>query len=383
MNKLDEKYKIDVLSLYSKEELLAKNYLGVYGLLYKAVSKKTQDLCLLKEIDLSGVPQSGRLEIYKEAIFLSELQQENFLKFLGFQEFKDKLLYIIEFPDKLLSDFYTENKGLSTGISKGITEEFLMNLLINVLQALQFLEKKIENFIGKLEISMDSIVICVSGAIKLCDIFENFKIIKNIRIEQGFICDDYTGFSPPEDFSVNSLVNIEKNDEFLMKSTIFSLGILICKLIDFEAFEEFFDKRSIVDSQENLNEFLIKIKKKISVDLWEILIFMVNYEPKLRSNVGELLGFVRNKGKKEDCEDFKEILKKKDKDIFFLKDQLRVANEQNQRLSQENEKIRNKNGKNEKENPLFFLGFLFVFFNVFFLEEKSKIMRMFINQSSF
>ena len=103
MNKIDEKFQIDIGSLYEKQELLAKNYLGVYGLVHKAVNKKTSEIVLLKEIDLKGVPQSGRQEIYKEAIFLSTLQHENFLKFLGYQELKDKLIYILEYPDELLN----------------------------------------------------------------------------------------------------------------------------------------------------------------------------------------------------------------------------------------------------------------------------------------
>ena len=46
-------------------------------------------------------------------------------------------------------------------------------------------------------------------------------------------------------------------------------------------------------------------------------------------------------------------VKKKDKDIFILKDQLRVVNEQNQKLSQENDKIRHKTVTigNEKLSP--------------------------------
>jgi len=276
------------------------------------------------------------------------------LKFLGFQEFPNKLLYILEFPDRFLSD-YAENEG--------IPEEFLWNLINSVLSALEFLEKNVENPPGNILLSFDNIVICKDMAIKLCDISESVKIVKNIRIEQGFISDENHGFSPPEDF----LLNINKKPD--IKTTIFSLGILICKLVDYQAFNEFVEKRMICDTQGNFNEFLVKIKRKISVELWEIVMFMTNYDKELRLNVGDLMIFGKKNhenGKKEvNCDDFEKIVKKKEKDIFFLKDQLRVANEQNQRLSKENEKIRNKNGGNLKENPMFFSTF-FNFFKGFF-----------------
>ena len=170
MNKIDEKFKIDITSIYEKQELLAKNYLGVYGLVYKAMNKKTSEGALLKEIDLTGIPQSGRQEIYKEAIFLSSLQHENFLKFLGYQELKDKLLYVLEYPDELLSDYCQEKKE--------ITNSFLHNLITSILKSIQFLEKNIGYGMGRMEVTLDNIVILKSGMIKLCDVIECLKIIK-------------------------------------------------------------------------------------------------------------------------------------------------------------------------------------------------------------
>ena len=352
MNKIEEKFKIDISVSYEKQELLAKNYLGVYGLVYKAINKKTLESCLLKEIDLKGVPQSGRQEIYKEAIFLSQLQHENFLKFMGFQEMKDTLLYVIEYPDELLSDYISSDKEISP--------DFLFNIIINVLMGLQFLQKKVGNLMGKIEINLDNIVICKNGTIKLCDVIENLKIIKNIRIEQGLTSNDNKGFFPPEEFSLNSIA-VQKDNSTEFKSLIFSLGMIICKLADQESFNKFVESRLLNDTYENLNNLLISIKEKINIELFETLILMINFEPILRHDIDSLLNFLKYKGKllqkkEENIEDLttlKELVKKKDKDIFILKDQLRVVNEQNQKLSQENDKIRHKTVTigNEKESP--------------------------------
>lgn len=343
MSKIDEKFKIDISSLYQKQDLLAKNYLGVYGFVYKALNKKTQQSALLKQIDLTGVPQTGRSEIYKEVTFLSQLQHESFLTFLGYQELKDQLVYVLEFPDELLSDYVAENKE--------ITKLFLLNIITTVLLGLQFLEKKIGHSLGKIEVNLDNIVICNNGNIKLCDILQTLKIIKNIRIEQGFTSDDNKGLFPPEEFSLNSIVQQENKTEF--KSIIFSLGMILCKLIDNEAFMLFVEGRLTNDSNENLNQLLVKIKSKIDIDLFEILMLMVNYEPILRHDSDGLLALINKKknsgqnidlGLGEDNNVWKELVKKKDKDIFIMKDQLRVANEQNLKLTQENEKHRMKIG---------------------------------------
>lgn len=351
MNKIDEKFKIDITSIYEKQELLAKNYLGVYGLVYKAMNKKTSEGVLLKEIDLTGIPLSGRQEVYKEAIFLSSLQHENFLKFLGYQELKDKLLYVLEYPDELLSDYCQEKKEISNS--------FIHNLLASILKSIQFLEKNIGYGMGRMEVTLDNIVITKSGLIKLCDVIECLKIIKNIRIEQGFSSEDNKGFYPPEEFSLNSMIPKGSSPEF--KSMIFSLGMIVCKLIDDEAFYNFIEGRMVNDSQENLNSLLVKIKEKVSNEIFEVLILMTNYDPRLRHDVNNLLNFLlkpkeKVQGKKEEScfeelNSLKELLKKKDKDIFILKDQLRVANEQNHKLAQENEKIRTKSEKigTEKE----------------------------------
>ena len=368
MNKIDEKFKIDITSIYEKQELLAKNYLGVYGLVYKAMNKKTSEGALLKEIDLTGIPQSGRQEIYKEAIFLSSLQHENFLKFLGYQELKDKLLYVLEYPDELLSDYCQEKKE--------ITNSFLHNLITSILKSIQFLEKNIGYGMGRMEVTLDNIVILKSGMIKLCDVIECLKIIKNIRIEQGFSSEDNKGFYPPEEFSLNSMIQKGSSPEF--KSMIFSLGMIVCKLIDDEAFYNFIEGRMVSDSQENLNLLLVKIKEKVPIEIFEVLMLMTNFDPKLRHDVNNLLNFLKPKEKiqqkkDENCfeelNNLKETLKKKDKDIFILKDQLRVANEQNQKLAQENEKIRTKSEKigTEKEIiPTFFLSLFFFVINIFF-----------------
>lgn len=340
MNNIDEKFKIDIISLYEKQELLAKNYLGVYGLVYKAINKKTSEICILKQIDLKGVPQSGRQEIYKEAIFLSQLQHENILGFLGYQELKDELLYIIEYPDELLSDYFVGEREISNN--------FIFDILLNVLLGLEFLEKNFDKKLGKIEISPENIVILKSGAVKLCDVLETLKMIKNIRIEQGYSSEDQKGFVAPEEFSLNSIVPKNYTTEF--KSIIFSLGLIICKLIDNESYAEFVQKRLDNDSQENLNGLLKRIKEK-NIELFEILVFMINYEPFLRYDVAELLNLLKKKGKistkkdldSEEINSLKELVKKKDKDIFILKDQLRVLSEQNQKLNNENLKIRNKN----------------------------------------
>ena len=224
--------------------------------------------------------------------------------------------------------------------------------------AFQFLEKSGGSSFGKLEVSLDNIVIAKNGNIKLCDVIESLKIVKNIRIEQGFSSEDNKGFFPPEEFSLSSVVQNGISTEY--KSIIFSFGMIICKLIDDEAFSTFVEGRLGSDSQENLNLLLIQIKEKVNIEIFEILLLMTNYEPFLRHDITGLLGFIKNKGKiqKKD-ENFDEvntlrdILRKKDKDIFILKDQLRVASEHNQKLSQENEKIRRKTVTigTEKEIP--------------------------------
>ena len=267
---INEIYKKNIHNNFENVQFIGH---GSFGVVTKVLEKSTNQYYALKTIMFDKENEDAMKTGLKEIGMLSRCNHPNIIKFHGFEINEYDISFLMELMECNLEMFIKEKGDL-------VTAKFIIDVFFSILDALNYLHQKFN--IMHRDIKPSNILISHNNEIKLSD----FGTVKG---RKGTITEKIVGsryFLAPELFiALNTSKNFEATVNF-SKCDVFSLGLTLLRLM---TNEDFVKSEIVLNYNEaDLENYLIKNKNKIPLEIYDTLLSMLRFNVDLRPDIPTL-----------------------------------------------------------------------------------------------
>lgn len=301
---IDECYKINIGDEFEIKEIIG---FGSFGVVSKVVRKKDKQLFAMKKIFLKKLPNFGSAfqETLQEIAILSQCSHPHIIKFIGYEVLDNEISYVMNLMNYSLEDYMKEKLSQTMSESTYIKAipELNKSLILKVFyQSLSALNYLLTNFkMSHRDIKPENILLDENFDVKISD-FGTLKVLQGSS-NKGFLTRAETIVGTPCYLAPElkkALLEIESGNLTYLKPKVnfakcdtFSLGMSILRMIAGQSFES--SKGNLNVDEEELKNFLIKVKNDIPLEIYDTLFVMLTYDVNIRPDIRMLYSIIQKK----------------------------------------------------------------------------------------